>query len=824
MAYTFQHGDRPLEGYAIQRAVGQGGFGEVYYAISDGGREVALKYLKSNPEIELRGVSQCMNLKSPYLVSIFDVKQSAEGDYFIVMEYISGPSLRDLLVAEPNGLGPQKAAYLLREIGKGLSYLHDRGIVHRDLKPGNIFYEDGYVKIGDYGLSKFISVSRHSAQTASVGTVHYMAPEVGSGNYSRGIDIYALGVMFYEMLLGRVPFEGSSMGEVLMKHLTAQPEVDELPARFGEVIRKALAKDINDRYATVEEMVEDVFGEEDVRASMVGFNPSSLSGVARRATAQMQASPVPSPNPRGLAETVPLVGRGEPGDEPRVTEPVRRPWETSPERLGKRLTKKAQRIDSKIQRKMDKLAGRESPKGVALPKTTRERRERMVLSGIMAFGLTVGVAILFGATGHAEEVWITSALLVPAMSGGLLAANGLLRRMSSSSHANWARRLVTFACCVPLMAVACAPMMSSFDHDTQGAALLGGLLMAAVLSDWQERLRSGARGELSAGSAISVGMFALILAAIFSGGDEPAYYQAGVVAAAVSLIIQAFGWLVPSLDTPRTAQAAKDDAEGAAGQGTDGQPSVHAFAFAVGGSADAPNQSPTPVTADHGGGAPNSQDVPLGVPVQQQFRRAKMASNHPLPPPRWGVFRAFWGLVAFCLFGGAVVAFVANVVPGSLDHDDRAISLIAGIASFSLMVFALRKTTLRKRVTAWRETVRPFLLSVALTGIGGFIVLLCLPAPVHVFNTVTHFPNGAMDITVLSQTPEGWLAFAIVGLVLSGTLLLLLLVVLRGRNTPPQYQPAQAYQTTGSLAKVVLLMALMGTLALVALLLASFVG
>jgi serine/threonine protein kinase len=103
-------------------------------------------------------------------------------------------------------VGTQKAAYFLREIGKGLAYLHDRGIVHRDLKPGNIFYEDGYVKIGDYGLAKIMAASQHSGQTVSVGTVHYMAPEVGSGNYDRTIDIYALGVILYEMLLGKVPF------------------------------------------------------------------------------------------------------------------------------------------------------------------------------------------------------------------------------------------------------------------------------------------------------------------------------------------------------------------------------------------------------------------------------------------------------------------------------------------------------------------------------------------------------------------------------------------------------------------------------------------
>src|SRR5215468_10008156 len=243
MAFTFKQGDRPLEGFTIQRGVGRGGFGEVYYALSDSGKEVALKYLRDNPQVEVRGVTHCLNLKSPHLVTIYDMKQSADGEWFVIMEYITGPSLRDLMLESPKGLGVQKAAFFFREIAKGLAYLHDRGIVHRDLKPGNIFYEDGYVKIGDYGLSKAIAASQHSGQTMSVGTVHYMAPEVGSGNYNKTIDVYSMGVMLYEMLMGRVPFEGATMGEVLMKHLTAQPEVDDLPAPFPHVIRKALAKD-----------------------------------------------------------------------------------------------------------------------------------------------------------------------------------------------------------------------------------------------------------------------------------------------------------------------------------------------------------------------------------------------------------------------------------------------------------------------------------------------------------------------------------------------------------------------------------------------------
>src|SRR6476619_6102436 len=95
--YRYKHGDRPLEGYTIQRAAGRGGFGEVYYALSDSGREVALKVVTGYEQIELRGISQCMNLKDPHLVTIFDVKHNAQNKPFVIMEYVSGPSLRQLL-------------------------------------------------------------------------------------------------------------------------------------------------------------------------------------------------------------------------------------------------------------------------------------------------------------------------------------------------------------------------------------------------------------------------------------------------------------------------------------------------------------------------------------------------------------------------------------------------------------------------------------------------------------------------------------------------------------------------------------------------------
>ncbi|MCS7034113.1 MAG: protein kinase, partial [Phycisphaerae bacterium] len=288
-AFQYKHGDRPLEGYTIQRAAGRGGFGEVYYAVSDSGREVALKAILGYEQIELRGITQCMNLKSPYLVTIFDVKYNEQGRPFVIMEYVSGPNLRQLLDEHPSGLGPQKAAFFLREIAKGLQYLHDCGIVHRDLKPGNIFFENGYVKIGDYGLSKAISTSQHSGQTVTVGTVHYMAPEIGAGKYDRSIDIYALGAVLYEMLTGTPPFVGSSPTEVLLKHLSAEPDVSNIEEPFRTVIRRAMAKDPSQRFQSVQEMVEAVFGAEHIQSSVREFAAADLSLVAGKVAAKVLA-------------------------------------------------------------------------------------------------------------------------------------------------------------------------------------------------------------------------------------------------------------------------------------------------------------------------------------------------------------------------------------------------------------------------------------------------------------------------------------------------------------------------------------------------------
>lgn len=243
MKFTFAPEATPLAGYTIKRAIDRGGFGEVYYALSDSGKEVALKLLQRNQQVELRGVSQCLNLKHPNLVTIFDIRTDTDGDHWVIMEYVAGKSLEHVLADNLAGLPLDDVEDWLAGMAAGTAFLHDRGIVHRDLKPANVFREGGVVKIGDVGLSKFITPSRRSAQTESVGTVYYMAPEVARGRYGSELDVYSLGIMLYEMLTGHVPFQGESTGEILMKHLTEPPDLTKIAAALRPVVGRALEKD-----------------------------------------------------------------------------------------------------------------------------------------------------------------------------------------------------------------------------------------------------------------------------------------------------------------------------------------------------------------------------------------------------------------------------------------------------------------------------------------------------------------------------------------------------------------------------------------------------
>ena len=254
MKFTFAPDDRPLDGFLIRRAIHRGGFGEVYHAITDGGRDVAIKLLQNDLEVELRGVRQCLNLSHPNLVTIFDVKTDGDGDHWIVMDYVAAPTLAETLKDHSDGVGADAAIDWVRGIADGIGFLHSRGLVHRDIKPANLFGGEGEtVQVGDVGLSKFIAPSQRSAQTQSVGTVYYMAPEVARGRYGPEVDQYSLAVVAYELLTGRIPFDGESTGEILLKHLSEQPDLSGLPEATAAVLRRALAKSPEQRFGSVAE-------------------------------------------------------------------------------------------------------------------------------------------------------------------------------------------------------------------------------------------------------------------------------------------------------------------------------------------------------------------------------------------------------------------------------------------------------------------------------------------------------------------------------------------------------------------------------------------
>jgi eukaryotic-like serine/threonine-protein kinase len=307
MRFSYSSGQRPLDGYTLKRGIGRGGFGEVYLAVSDGGKEVALKLVRGNQEIELRGVAQCLNLKHGNLVHLYDLKTDHQGDHWVVMEYVAGEPLSMVLSRHPDGLPRELAREWFLALARGVSYLHDHGIVHRDLKPGNIFLENGTVKVGDYGLSKSISSSQRTAQTQSVGTVHYMAPEISTGNYGKGIDIYAAGIILYEMLTGHVPFDGESAGEILMKHLTATPDLKRLPAEYVPLVSRALAKNPSQRYGSMAEMARAV---------------ESLG--QERAPGQERPRPpvIPVPPMPRATGAVPVLEEVRPARHPRQPEPI----------------------------------------------------------------------------------------------------------------------------------------------------------------------------------------------------------------------------------------------------------------------------------------------------------------------------------------------------------------------------------------------------------------------------------------------------------------------------------------------------------------------
>ena len=258
--------------YELTHLVARGGMAQVYRAVDRQlDRPVALKVLfpelsvdKTFVERFRREAQAAANLSHPNIVPVFDWGED-DGAYFIVMEYIDGRSLSAVL-RDPQKLDPRQVAMIGAGVAAALGFAHRHGVVHRDVKPGNVLITpEGEVKVTDFGIARAVNTEESLTQTGAVmGTAAYFSPEQAEG---KGVDarsdIYSLGVVLYEMAVGRPPFSGDSPVAVASKHVRDQPalprEVDpRVPVALEAVIMKAMAKDPGARYGSAEELRADL--------------------------------------------------------------------------------------------------------------------------------------------------------------------------------------------------------------------------------------------------------------------------------------------------------------------------------------------------------------------------------------------------------------------------------------------------------------------------------------------------------------------------------------------------------------------------------------
>jgi len=254
--------------YQAIEEIGRGGMGAVYKGhdpLID--RAVAIKLLaphlvweKDFVERFLREARGAARLRHPNIIEIHDVGQDGS-NYYFVMTYLPGPSLKDLII-QKNRLAPAEALTILRQLADALDYAHSKGLVHRDVKPANVMFDErGQTVLMDFGIVKAAQESKLTATGASIGTPHYMAPEQvqGTGVDAR-TDEYALGIIAFEMLTGRVPFDGDTTTAILFKQVHEPPPsatacCPDLPPAVEVALNRALSKSPADRYATCSEFV-----------------------------------------------------------------------------------------------------------------------------------------------------------------------------------------------------------------------------------------------------------------------------------------------------------------------------------------------------------------------------------------------------------------------------------------------------------------------------------------------------------------------------------------------------------------------------------------
>ena len=257
--------------YELKELIGQGGMADVYLAYDDIlKREVAVKILRSSltgDPIYItrfhREARAAAALCHRNIVEIYDVGE--EDDlYYIVMEYVRGQTLKEL-INKRGALHYVEAVDIMKQVVSATALAHSMGIVHRDLKPQNILVTDsGIVKIADFGIASIQSLSQVTQTDTIMGSLHYLAPEIARGEKATPqSDIYALGVVFYELLRGDVPFNGESPVNIALKHMRDEiPSVraynPAIPQSVENIIIKATAKNINNRYQCADDMLDDL--------------------------------------------------------------------------------------------------------------------------------------------------------------------------------------------------------------------------------------------------------------------------------------------------------------------------------------------------------------------------------------------------------------------------------------------------------------------------------------------------------------------------------------------------------------------------------------
>lgn len=257
--------------YEILEKIGTGGMATVYEAKCKLlNRKVAIKVLKDEFSTDSEFIKRfqieaqsAASLSHPNIVSIYDVGNE-DGLHYIVMELIKGKTLKEVIM-EKGRLEWEEAADIASQIASGLEQAHKNHIVHRDIKPHNIIItKDGVAKVTDFGIAKAVSNSTINAYGTTVGSVHYFSPEHARGGYTdEKSDIYSLGVVLYEMVTGRLPFDGDTPVSVALKHLqeTPVPPIDivpTIPKALNDIIVKAMKKEISERYSSAAEMNADL--------------------------------------------------------------------------------------------------------------------------------------------------------------------------------------------------------------------------------------------------------------------------------------------------------------------------------------------------------------------------------------------------------------------------------------------------------------------------------------------------------------------------------------------------------------------------------------